>query len=284
MKKSDNLYSDSLKKGVVLPNGFDNSFCLETLLPAIQQAYVKGFEIKYGLNPDKWSALGKWEFADLQESNLPHHLTLVETIEMQQNLFFWERDQQAALPMGFLLEASNYQLIVFRGTLSAFEWYHDVLIKQTNTEFYAGKIHQGFHTLAKSVFQKSWMEKVDSSKPIFITGHSLGGALATLCAAQYKQLNPTVYLFGSPRVGDKQFMTSFNADLDKVFRVENAFDVVTELPPAEIPILKEQYYHVGKRVYVHAGIEQIQAYKDLRNKEVFLGHLPSIYIQALKLL
>ncbi len=284
MKKPVKLSSDKLKKGVVIPNGFDGSFCLDTLLPTMQQAYIRGFEVKYGANRDKWSTMGRMEFGSLGNFQLPKHLTLLDTIEMEQNLYFWERDQQATLPMGFLLDAIDYQLLIFRGTLSAFEWYHDVLIRQIETKEYTGKIHQGFYTIAQSVLQDEWMRKINPDKSLFIAGHSLGGALATISAARFSKLNPTVYLFGSPRVGNKVFADYINQQVPTIFRVENAFDMVTELPPEEIPIVNDVYRHVGKLVSVHAGTEQIKKYTDLRNREVLLGHFPSVYIQALKLL
>lgn len=250
----------------------------------MQQAYVRGFEVKYGENRDKWSALGRMEFGSLGNFQLPKHLKLLETIEMEQNLYFWERDQQATLPMGFLLDAIDYQLLIFRGTLSAFEWYHDVLIRQVETKEYSGKIHQGFYTIAQSVFQDKWISKINPDKSLFIAGHSLGGALATISAARFSKLNPTVYLFGSPRVGNEVFADYVNEQVPSIFRVENAFDMVTELPPEEIPIVHDIYRHVGKLVSVHAGTEQIKKYTDLRNREVLLGHFPSVYIQALRLL
>ncbi|KNC77626.1 hypothetical protein SARC_09914 [Sphaeroforma arctica JP610] len=68
---------------------------------------------------------------------------------------------------------------------------------------------------------------------IFITGHSLGGALATLCAYELglrfdtSQLGLTVYTFGSPRVGNKPFTQKFNRMISHCHRLVNDGDIVT---------------------------------------------------------
>jgi predicted lipase len=61
---------------------------------------------------------------------------------------------------------------------------------------------------------------------LFITGHSLGAALATLCAArlqydelpQRAQIPPVhaVYTYGSPRAGDMAFKDKYIQELDKI--------------------------------------------------------------------
>lgn len=64
------------------------------------------------------------------------------------------------------------------------------------------------------------------SKTIWITGHSLGGALAELCAAQALFVSNIpvqgVYTFGQPRVGSKDFADALNAKLGSgIFRFVN---------------------------------------------------------------
>ena len=71
-----------------------------------------------------------------------------------------------------------------------------------------------------------------------LTGHSAGGALATLaaldlaCAAHMPRLRIAMYNFGSPRVGNKHFTTLFDQ------RVPNAFRVIyeaREAGPTHVP-------------------------------------------------
>jgi len=89
-------------------------------------------------------------------------------------------------------------------------------------------------------------------RKIFITGHSLGGGLATLFAAKYTMSPETakpealegVYTFAAPRVGDRAFAVAYNAKLkEKTFRIVNYRDFIPTLPPFG-------YKHVGIKVYI----------------------------------
>ena len=74
---------------------------------------------------------------------------------------------------------------------------------------------------------------------VYITGHSLGGALATIAAldiARKNKLNNPInlYTFASPRVGDNTFADKFNEfvskDKIKAFRFANSEDIVPKVP------------------------------------------------------
>jgi pimeloyl-ACP methyl ester carboxylesterase len=67
------------------------------------------------------------------------------------------------------------------------------------------------------------------------TGHSLGGALATLCALELKKLVPaasvSLYTYGIPRVGDQTFATFIESSLgSNSYRVTHLNDPVPRLP------------------------------------------------------
>ncbi|WP_438031820.1 lipase family protein [Sorangium sp. So ce204] len=76
---------------------------------------------------------------------------------------------------------------------------------------------------------------------LYITGHSLGGALAVLAAAliysdeKLRELRPLlrgIYTFGQPMVGDRAFATKFQREFgDRLFRHVYRRDVIPHLPP-----------------------------------------------------
>lgn len=88
--------------------------------------------------------------------------------------------------------------------------------------------------------------------PIFITGHSLGAALATLCALEFeRQKFPIagVYTFGSPRVGNAAFCKIYDDCLNDItFRIVNQNDIVPRVPP-----LLNGYRHCGNCVFLFSG-------------------------------
>lgn len=64
-----------------------------------------------------------------------------------------------------------------------------------------------------------------------ITGHSLGGAMGTLCfadlASKFPRLALALHTFGSPRVGNPAFGTYLDGLDGQIWRVVHKRDVVT---------------------------------------------------------
>lgn len=87
---------------------------------------------------------------------------------------------------------------------------------------------------------------------VYTTGHSLGGALATLMAAALADRNQaeksgfalSMYNFGSPRVGNEKFVSQYNRSVPDSFRLVNEADAVPRVP------LLLGYKHVDHPVYV----------------------------------
>ncbi len=136
----------------------------------------------------------------------------------------------------------------------------DAQIAQGATAFGKG-VHSGFAKAAEEVWEKifAFVNSIRKQQAVWVAGHSLGGALATLIAGRFAGNSVAVqglYSFGSPRVGDKRFAENFGPP---AFRIVNGDDIVTTVPtlgpvakPFPIPV--RRYEHIGELKYIdHAG-------------------------------
>lgn len=110
-----------------------------------------------------------------------------------------------------------------------------------------GRVHCGFKREVDDLWPM--LEEVLSynTQPLWFCGHSLGGAMATLCAHRcyrsYIRSNPAeLYTFGSPRVGDLAYVR--DAQLPH-YRWVNNCDLVPRMPPPWFG-----FRHTGEEVYL----------------------------------
>lgn len=149
--------------------------------------------------------------------------------------------------------------IVFRGSESQFDWETDFDTRQERAEFdkqvikdeivsdkekvypyesgssSGALMHRGFVRAYFSVRDQIHdYVKTHEISSITTTGHSLGGALATLCAVdiQYNFAKVAVeaYTYGAPKVGNEAFKESFNRRVPNSYRFAHGMDIVVELP------------------------------------------------------
>lgn len=137
----------------------------------------------------------------------------------------------------FLAGDPEMILFAFRGTEpeTLQDWMTDAQIKGKAGPY--GKVHPGFLRAFRSVWPEiraiieKWQTQAQS---LWVTGHSLGGALATLAVASFGENAKPVhglYTFGQPRVGGKSFSRNFDLDFQsRTFRFVNNNDVVTRVP------------------------------------------------------
>lgn len=127
---------------------------------------------------------------------------------------------------------------------------------------HGGVVHCGFHAALEQIWAAALqpcltrLKAASPARTIWLTGHSLGGALATLAAARLAGVTG-LYTFGSPRVGDRQFAERCP---DRAYRVVNNNDIVPHVPrvgPSAIPPLFRTYEHVGRLKYI-AGDGAVQ--------------------------
>lgn len=103
-------------------------------------------------------------------------------------------------------------IVAFRGSQNVENWVTNLDFVKTNYPAAKGaEVHEGFYKAYQGV-QTQILQAVrnalalDRQAAFFVTGHSLGGALATLAALDLKSTFPTakmtMYTYGCPRVGN----------------------------------------------------------------------------------
>lgn len=155
----------------------------------------------------------------------------------------------SSLPMtdtrGVIVKRDDATIVAFAGTdpLHLLNWVSDFTLGRPQTA-----VHEGFRDAAAAVWDDVKVALTaarDSGSPIFITGHSLGAAIAVVTAdfaRQQLQLgNAQIYLFGCPRVGRADFVAPYNIVFGATtYRLVHGADVVPTVPP---PLLG--FHHVG---------------------------------------
>jgi hypothetical protein len=158
----------------------------------------------------------------------------------------WSNVQQEPQLFGFIAKREADDgcpeiFVVIRGTRLPNEWFHN--FAPNREPYIEGDIRTGFLNIYRaSNHHKPSLEqtiedffepgKFSEKTRIFVTGHSLGAALATIVTQVIKHQGysqPQLYTFASPRVGDTTFAESFK-DLKHCYRIANTEDIVTTLP------------------------------------------------------
>lgn len=154
-------------------------------------------------------------------------------------------------PAGICARSGNVLYVVFRGTRSGGEKIKNWMAQKQDAVFddlEGGRVHRGFHLCYASVRPaiRDFLEmNAGKDKTIRVTGHSLGGALASLAALDiatgglpYRTLE--AYTFASPRVGARKWSEYYAAKSSATWRIANRKDPVTKVPPKFLG-----YLHVG---------------------------------------
>lgn len=116
----------------------------------------------------------------------------------------------------------------------------------------AGKVHQGFKDEVDDLWPMLETALIHNDQPLHFCGHSLGGAMATICAGRcflsHIDTNPSeLFTYGSPRVGDNQYINYVHLNH---FRYVNNNDIVTRVPPPWLG-----FRHAGDMVYLNRNGE-----------------------------
>ncbi len=149
-------------------------------------------------------------------------------------------------------EGNREAFIIIRGTRTAYEWYNNTAIKYDKYISVDGKkwgvTTKGFYSIYIDIREniKEALQKLNGQfDRIFVAGHSLGGALATLTIPDLIDLSIsastiTVYTFASPRCADRELAEKLNKSGVKHWRIANTEDIVPTLPGATANIFSPE--------------------------------------------
>jgi triacylglycerol lipase len=159
---------------------------------------------------------------------------------------FYDRDGAQA----YIFANGDDTVVTCRGTQPD-DWNDlkaDLDLKRAMAET-VGWVHRGFKREVDDLWPRLEQALVNNERTLWFTGHSLGAAMAAICAGRcklsYIKSNPrALYTYGSPRVGSRRYVNYVQLE---TFRWVNNNDIVTRVPPAWLG-----YQHKGQEVYLNA--------------------------------
>lgn len=186
-------------------------------------------------------AYGQFETSDHDKQRI---LAALTRIGLETTAFFSVSSGYLVDTQGFLTTTTDKRLsiLAFRGTQAG-----NLADLRTDADFQltswreGGKVHRGFAHALLAVWPQlvPFLRRIEGR--LLFTGHSLGGALATLAASKHP---PTaLYTFGASRTGNKEF-TQTLAAVD-VQRYVDCCDLITQVPPTLFG-----YRHTGTLQYI----------------------------------
>lgn len=164
---------------------------------------------------------------------------------------------------GFVgVDPTRSQVVVsFRGSQSIRNWITNIAIATDDCDGLPVAsdsdcgVHSGFNAAWNQVKNSvyTFIANASSTYPdrtLIITGHSLGGAVATIAAAHLRaQGYPCdLYTFGSPRVGNEGFVNFVGSQEGNEFRVTHYDDPVPRLPPSSL--IMGSYRHTSPEFWL----------------------------------
>lgn len=229
-------------------------------------------------------------FAELSSISYYHEpivKPLVERLGFTSSTYYEHDGAQA-----YIFSGERDTVVACRGT-EPNEW-NDIRADANATSALAetvGKVHSGFKQEVDDLWPELEDALISNTNTLWFTGHSLGGAMATISAGRcflshIESIPAGLFTYGSPRVGDKRYINY--CKLHHIRWVNNN-DIVTRVPPAWLG-----YRHSGTEMYLDArgrvrGLTGMSRLKDrlrgflrgLRKLKIdhFSDHSIDVYIE-----
>ncbi|MEL7314202.1 MAG: lipase family protein [Cyanobacteria bacterium J06559_3] len=258
------------------------------------QEYVEDI-VRYWLSEDVDNVWQKQNPADYAVDMIKHWISegVTEHVSDIREDFRYLVDRVTDT-QAFMFRKGPHIILIFRGSQQFADWKTNFKFRLQKFAVAAtpqtdaiptGEVHRGFQEAWESVEKrvviqlKKWWTP---DKYFWITGHSLGGALASLAAISLEYQGFKVnglYTFGQPRVGDWKFTRQVNVRMcNRMFRYVNNNDVVPMVPP-QFNVLNPTrlYGHMGQFRYFDArGKLQKKSFISQRWGDRLIGFLLSL--------
>lgn len=245
--------------------------------------FMRDHPLAFAADADGFSPVNAWWLSELSRliykrdntegvASSVSRADCLDRVNLRERRFFNHPNIQAALVETTASSQSTFTALVFRGTAGRLANWRFNLNMAAYPWPAGGRVHRGFVHLLMQLWEPIAAALHSLEQPLYITGHSLGGALATLAAS----LHPphAVYTFGAPRIGDRTFAHALAGI--RVFNVINPHDIVTQLPPAGPGF---RFSHVG--TIINNG-DLLPSHRPLGQAPAFLaGHAPLNYTAQL---
>jgi hypothetical protein len=233
------------------------SFLVELPLEAYAERHFGGFAPQPGLAVDNarammWMAQLAYEVRHAQAKIAPV-LTRWNLRSVALLADGTRHGVELAGTRGIVAQGRGATIVAFAGTdpMAFANW-----ITNFNVGARAHGLHKGFENAIAAIWDDlvAALRMCDPAQPLFITGHSLGGALAAIAAERLlreKQIAAAgIHTFGAPRVGSRTFAHDYiAAGLGaRTFRFVHGLDIVPSLPPSAMG-----FHHAGHMIACGRG-------------------------------
>lgn len=213
---------------------------------------------------------------DAEDASPPPQPTRTHFLEragFRQRQFFLAKETDTQAMLVEFEGPLPFTVLVFRGTEHAIKDYlTDLEFGELSLAGNKKEAHAGFTEALDSVWHDMAAALAPLNGPVFYTGHSLGAALATLAAARHAP--SAVYTFGSPRVGNQEFIASLHHV--PIYRIVDDEDAVTTVPSETLG-----YRHVGTALRLTAPRHPFSLKHFFGPPKALADHAPINYVDRI---
>jgi len=148
------------------------------------------------------------------------------------------------LAVVIILKTNSVIFVAVRGTAYLYDWLVNANVLKCSDQTDGGRFHRGFYLAARDFCTELTLNvaKYDPSTPVYLTGHSLGGARTAIMHATWNwcphcremhsgwEWSHSAYTFGMPRYANTVGVTAYRCP----YHVLKVGDMVPRVPPESL--------------------------------------------------